>query len=171
MSTIDSSDLALARQRFLATLDVVAREARHLDWSLRRLDGETIDAQWVSALESRPETAERLEAFVSRFGRLQDTIGDKLLPRWLTALAERPASLIENLQRAERLGVIDSAEQWLATRALRNRLVHEYMSDPEAFARALIMAQAQCAMLVQTYGRFRQEAQLRLGVPGDQLPS
>ena len=36
-----------------------------------------------------PDIAERVEAFGSRFGRMQDTFAEKLLPRWLLALAEQ----------------------------------------------------------------------------------
>ena len=66
--------------------------------------------------------AERLEAFVSRFGRMQDTIADKLLPRWLLAQAETPGSQIETLNRAEKLGVLPDVEQWLEARKLRNHI-------------------------------------------------
>ena len=34
--------------------------------------------------------SERVEAFVSRFSRLQDTLGDKLIPQLLMALGENP---------------------------------------------------------------------------------
>jgi uncharacterized protein YutE (UPF0331/DUF86 family) len=50
------------------------------------------------------------------------------------AQAESPGSLIETLHRAEQLGVIDSAASWLEARKLRNRLIHEYMTDPAEFA-------------------------------------
>ncbi|TSE19016.1 hypothetical protein Talka_01780 [Tepidimonas alkaliphilus] len=158
-------------ERFLATLDIVHREGVHLRWSLQRMFGAgEPDADWVRALESRPEDAERLEAFVSRFGRMQDTIGDKLLPRWLAALSERPASMIENLRRAERLGVLDSAEEWVAARNLRNRLVHEYQTDAETFAQDLQLAQEAARLLLHTYDRLREDAHRRLGVPRDRLP-
>lgn len=61
-------------------------------------------------------------------------MADKLLPRWLLALAERPGSQIEVLNRAERLGVLEDVTAWLEARQLRNRLIHEYMTDSEAFA-------------------------------------
>lgn len=70
---------------------------------------------------------------MSRFGRMQDTIADKLFPRWLLALAETPGSQIETLNRAERLGILNSTERWLEMRNLRNRLVHEYMTDSAKF--------------------------------------
>ena len=76
-------------------------------------------------MENNPEIVESLEAFVSRFGRMQDTIADKLLPRWLLILAETPGSQIETLNRAERLDVPSNVENWLAARKLRNKLVHE----------------------------------------------
>ena len=66
--------------RFLQTLHVVSREAKHLKYSYERLFSENIDEDWVAKLEQNPEKAERLEAFISRFERMQDTIADKLLP-------------------------------------------------------------------------------------------
>lgn len=71
-------------------------------------------------LESNPDLAERVDAFVGRFGRLQDTIGDKLLPSLLVLLGERPSAAIDNLDRAERLGFIKSTEDWMTMRALRD---------------------------------------------------
>lgn len=111
--------------RFIDTLSIVVKEARHLEWSRNRLFQLPLDAHWVESLNEQPELAERLEAFVSRYGRLQDTLADKLLPRWLQALAEKPGSQIEVLNRAERLGVLDDVTAWLEARQLRNRLIHE----------------------------------------------
>ena len=68
-------------ERFLQTLEIVAREGKHLSYSWNSLFSQTIDAEWVRNLEHAPEIAEQLEAFVSRFGRMQDTVADKLLPR------------------------------------------------------------------------------------------
>jgi len=72
--------------RFLSTLEIVRREGEHLAYSWRRLYAHPIDIDWIRRLKDEPEAAEQLEAFVSRFGRMQDTIADKLLPRWLLAL-------------------------------------------------------------------------------------
>ncbi len=54
------------------------------------------------------------------------TIADKLLQRWLMALAETPGSQIEILNRAERLGVIGDVEHWLEARKRRNKIIHKY---------------------------------------------
>lgn len=157
-------------ERFLATLHIVAKESQHLEWSQQRLFGETIDRAWVESLPGRPELAERLEAFVSRYGRLQDTLGEKLLPRWLLALAEQPGSLIEVLNRAERLGVVEDVSAWLEARQLRNRLVHEYMTDSAAFTEDLRLAEAYSRMLIETYRRVRDDAHSRMKIPESQLP-
>jgi hypothetical protein len=148
--------------RFHQTLEVVGREAKHLRYSQGRLFQEDIDAAWVESLERYPELGERLEAFVSRFGRMQDTIADKLLPRWLLAVAETPGSLIEVLNRAERLGVVESTERWLQARKLRNRLIHEYMVDPTAFAADLHLAREFTDMLMKTYERVCEFAATRM---------
>jgi hypothetical protein len=156
--------------RFLQTLDIVAREGRQLLWSRERVFAQPIDRCWVAQLPDAPEIAETLEAFVSRFGRMQDTIADKLLPRWLQALAERPGSQIETLNRAERLGVLQDVTEWLEARALRNRLVHEYMTDSAAFAADLGLAYGYCLLLVDTYNRVRSDAAARLGITEAVLP-
>lgn len=159
-----------ARQRFLTTLRIVQREGEHLRYSWHRLFDQTIDAEWVVSLDRDPERAERLEAFVSRFGRMQDTIATKLLPRWLMALAEEPGSQIETLNRAERLGVLESADRWLEARQLRNRLIHEYMESPEDFAANLQLARELSLMVLATYNRTREDAVTRLGIPASELP-
>lgn len=156
--------------RFLDTLNIVSREGRHLAYSWRRLYQEDISETWVRELEARPDIAERLEAFVSRFARMQDTIADKLLPRWLMALAETPGSQIEVLNRAERLGVLDSTEVWLEARKLRNRLIHEYMTSPAEFADGLLLAKDYALMLMDTHENLRRDARSRLNLPESRLP-
>jgi hypothetical protein len=156
--------------RFLHTLKVVEREGAHLAYSWQRLFAEPVSGLWVRKLEQHPELAERLEAFVSRFGRMQDTMADKLFPRWLMALAETPGSQIETLNRAERLGVVESVEAWLEARKLRNRLVHEYMEEPDDFAEDLMLAKDYTVMLLDTYGRIRTFAASRMELTDARLP-
>ena len=91
----------------------------------------------AGALADNVDEAERVEAFVGRFGRLQDTLGDKLLPLYLQALGERLGATIDNLDRAEKLGLIPASDDWLAMRKLRNQMVHEYIEDRATLADAL----------------------------------
>ena len=91
----------------------------------------------AAQLEDDPDLAERVEAFVGRFGRLQDAVGDKLLPLLLTALGEKSSAAIDNLDRAERLALLKSADEWMVMRNLRNQMVPEYVEDPVVLTSAL----------------------------------
>lgn len=136
------------RLQFLAR--VVRKECGHLAHTDQRLFELPFSVERARQLDSNPETAERVEAFVGRFGRLQDTLGDKLLPLLLAALGETTAAMIDNLDKAERLGLINSADDWLAMRKLRNQMVHEYVEDPEILASALQSGHGFVATLVAT---------------------
>ena len=74
---------------------------------------------------------------MSRFGRLQDTVGDKLLPFFLTALAESPGLSIDSLDKAENFGFIESADGCMEMRRLRNQMLQENNEDSAASASAL----------------------------------
>ncbi len=123
------------RLQFLAR--VVRKECKHLITTDQRLFGGLFTLEHARQLEEDLDLAERLEAFVGRFGRLQDTVGDKLLPLLLAALGEKPSAAIDNLDRAERLGLIHSADEWMTMRNLRNQMVHEYVEDPVVLTSAL----------------------------------
>ncbi len=116
---------------------VVRKECRHLVSTDQRLFDVPFSADRAASLETDLELAERVEAFVGRFGRLQDTIGDKLLPLLLAALGETPGAAIDNLDRAERLGLLESTEAWLVMRQIRNQMVHEYVEDLAVLVSAL----------------------------------
>jgi hypothetical protein len=127
-----------ARLRFLA--DVVMAEAKHLLITDKRLFIVPMTADRAQTLGSDIDLAERTDAFVARFGRLQDTLADKLLPALLDALAEPVSTAIDNLNRAERLGWISSVSVWLAARRVRNRMIHEYVADAAELASTLTFA-------------------------------
>ena len=116
---------------------VVRKECKHLSTTDQRLFGSQFTLEQATRLEEDPDLAEQVEAFVGRFGRLQDTVGDKLLPLLLTALGEKPSTAIDNLDRAERFGLIKSADEWMTMRNLRNQMVHEYIEDPTVLSSAL----------------------------------
>jgi hypothetical protein len=105
--------------------------ARRFRWAMTRLQ------------PLRPLTPEKLAAlnpldlavcdqFVTRFGKLQDTMGAKLLPAILELTKEQGnlAAFIDKLNRLEKIGAIPSAAQWLKWREMRNQFAHEYPEDP-----------------------------------------
>ena len=91
-----------ARLQFLCR--VVQKEARYLQETDARLFTDFFTPEAIERIDSDPVLAERLDAFVSRFGRLQDTLADKFLPALLDAMAETKGPAVENLDRAEKLG-------------------------------------------------------------------
>lgn len=147
------------RLQFLAR--VVRKECQHLTTTDGRLFQDEFTLDHAKRLETDHDLAERVEAFVSRFSRLQDTVGDKLLPVLLVALGETLGAAIDNLDRAERLGWVESADDWLAMRNLRNQMVHEYVEDPAVLISALQTGHVFVQALIHTADKMLAEIQLR----------
>jgi len=135
------------RLRFLA--ETVLAEAALLMSTDARLFSVPMTPERAESLRADQDLAERVDAFVARFGRLQDTLGDKLLPRLLEWLAEPVGPAIDNLARAERLDLIRSGEEWIEARQLRNFMIHEYVRDSATLASALQRGHAAVEMLTQ----------------------
>ena len=142
----------------LLALQLARKEAAHLSYTHRTLFAMQIDAVWVQQLAAQAELAEKVEAFVSRFGRLQDHLGEKLIPRFATLLGESPKSLLDVLSYAEKMQWLASAESFISARKLRNLLVHEYMADAELFLAALLEAQGAAQMLFSTVEAIEAQA-------------
>ena len=142
----------------MLALDLAEKEVAHLTYTSRTLFAQKIDLQWVQALPTREDLAEKIDAFVGRFGRLQDHIGEKLIPRFAALLGSAPKSLLDNLAYAEKAGWIDSAEEFVGARKLRNLLVHEYMTEAELFLEALQAADAATNMLIDVVTKIKQQA-------------
>jgi hypothetical protein len=150
-----------ARMRLAHLCRVVDRECRHLLDTTGRLFVPGFDLARVKVLETDPVLAERVEAFVGRFGRLQDTLGDKLIPAVMAALGERLGPVADVLDRAERLGYIRSADDWFSMRSLRNQMVHEYVEDASVLWGALQAGRDFVPDLVSTARRLLDEAESR----------
>ncbi|PIS19621.1 MAG: hypothetical protein COY36_02415 [Zetaproteobacteria bacterium CG_4_10_14_0_2_um_filter_55_20] len=147
------------RLQFLAR--VVRKECQHLSTTDSRLFGALFSQEEASMLDANPDLAERVEAFVGRFGRLQDTVGDKLLPLLLNILGEKTSAAIDNLDRAERLELLQSADEWMAMRNLRNQMVHEYVEDPIVLFSALQSGHTFVPVLIDTANRMIAEIERR----------
>ena len=105
----------LQRLQFLAR--VVSKEIAHLRLTDQRLFTMPFSRDRASQLSDNVDLAERVDAFVSRFSRLQDTVGDKLLPNYLSASGELTGSktsvsaLYHPVPTASR-GMLRSAATW-----------------------------------------------------------
>ena len=149
----------LQRLKFLTR--IVRKEIDHLRQTDERLFAEPFTRQKVENLESDIDLAERVDAFVSRFGRLQDTVGDKLLPQYLSAVGEKTGAAVDNLNRLEKLDLIQSAETWLTLRNMRNEMVHEYIEDLDILANALNKGHEHVKTLVNDAERILSDIALR----------
>lgn len=112
----------------------------------------------MQALAQRPALAEKVEAFVSRFGRLQDHVGEKLLPRFAAQVGNDPKTMIDTLAFSERAELLADARAFIASRRSRNALVHAYMQDAQLFLDSLIEALQVCDLLFETVDRVRAQA-------------
>lgn len=150
---------SLERLRFLVR--IVEKQIKLLHRSDQTLFS-SIQKPWsLAELESDDLLANAVETFVARFGRLQDILGDKLLPRLLKALGENPSSFADNLDLAEKLGWMESVSDWLSVRALRNQMIHEYLEDLHILKIALEKAHAFVPKLIQVANNLIQEINRR----------
>lgn len=149
----------MERLRFLVR--IVRKQIKLLHRSDQTLFS-SIQKPWsLAELESDDLLANAVETFVARFGRLQDILGDKLLPRLLKALGENPSSFADNLDLAEKLGWMESVSDWLGMRALRNQMIHEYLEDLHILKIALEKALAFVPRLIQVANNLIQEINRR----------
>jgi len=139
--------------RLKQLLILVSKEDEHLQ-AVRQCffkNLHELDIAWVKKLNAKPESIDQLESFAAKFSRMQDTIVDKLLPQLLKAAGEKPGSAIDNLNRAERLHLVENSDEWIAIRGLRNLLVHEYIESPEEMLTALQKAREFTDQMHKTY--------------------
>lgn len=74
-----------------------------------------------------------LDMFTTRFSKLQDFIGNKIFPLFLELLQEdtEGKSTLDRLHKLEKLGYLNSTDEWIAMRSSRNSLAHDYPDNPE----------------------------------------
>lgn len=133
---------------------VVIKKCNYLIYTDEGLKQTDPQFRWLDAVEQNADLTERLDAFVSRFCRLQDTLGDKLLPAYLSMQLEPIGTVLDNLNRAEKLGLIAS----IKARSLRNNLVHEYAEDVELLRQSILHALELVPMLETVTQKLCQES-------------
>lgn len=77
-----------------------------------------------------------IELLTSRFGKLQDFIGKKLINVFLEQNEEDTNNLtmLDKINKLERFGLIENASVWGMMRETRNHIAHEYPDSPELTA-------------------------------------
>ena len=88
------------------------------------------------------EKIKTIDAFIFRFIKLQDFMGDRLFKDILKIVGEYKdnMSLIDILDKLEKLEIIKDADHWINYRAIRNKLTHEYPDNQEEVIEGINLA-------------------------------
>lgn len=103
----------------------------------------------LAALETDSQLRQLTDQILFRFMKLQDTLGERMIPATLAHLAEpfEAWPMRDRLDRLEKLGFLDVTD-WLLWREARNRLAHEYPDAPAVrYAQLLAAIQAATGLL------------------------
>jgi len=79
----------------------------------------------------RVEERAILEASLKRFASLQDYLGSKIFPLLLELAGISSSKMSEVLFYIEKEEIIDSFENWVELREIRNNLEHDYPDELE----------------------------------------
>lgn len=111
------------------------------------------------------EVVKTIDSFIYRFIKIQDKMGDKLFPGFLQLLQEyeRNMALIDVLNTLERLEIIESAEEWVDFRKLRNTLTHEYPDNEEEIISTLKLALEAYNIIKKVYSSIIEDVRNRGG--------
>ena len=83
----------------------------------------------------KPQQKAVLDAYLKRFASLQDFLGAKIFPLLLEVAGISANKMSEVLSLIEKEEIIDSIENWIELREVRNELEHDY---PEELKDALL---------------------------------
>lgn len=88
------------------------------------------------------EKVKTTDAFIFRFIKLQDYMGETLFKRVLESIGEYKdsMSLLDELDKLEKLEIIKNAEEWMHFRKIRNILTHEYPDNAEQISQGITAA-------------------------------
>lgn len=138
-----------------SAIEIADRHCGVLAAALHDLDeGPPLSADLL--VKDDPQLLRLLDQIQSRFTKLQDHLGNRLFPALLDALAEDTRlSMLDRLARLEKLGYIETSDTWLALRATRNRLAHDYPSSPDELAAEVLHAVAAARTLVALWSQLR----------------
>jgi uncharacterized protein YutE (UPF0331/DUF86 family) len=93
------------------------------------------------SLELSADDLESFEALTSRFARFSDILTQKAFRAIETLDLDEPGTVRDRIHRAEKKGLIESAEKFIEIRLLRNEIAHEYKPESvyDIFERVLLL--------------------------------
>lgn len=92
----------------------------------------------TTVIKMRADDLAWTELLLSRFGKLQDFIGAKIIDAFFEINFENTSNLtiLDKVHRLEKLEILE-AQTWKDMRETRNHIAHEYPDQPELTARYL----------------------------------
>lgn len=136
-------------------IDLLKEELAFLDQSLVTLM-KSVD-KCTSLLNKEDYTFEEMESFdslTSKFGRTSDLFTQKILRTIWILLHEPFVPFIDQANMAEKMYIIDSAEDLIEIRDLRNQITHEYL--PEAIYDMMPDVIKMCHLLTSNIEKTKQ---------------
>jgi uncharacterized protein YutE (UPF0331/DUF86 family) len=101
------------------------------------------------------EEQDRFESLTAKFARLSDLIvkqAIKLID--ILDLDEAPETIRDAINRAEKKGLVSSAQEFAEIRKLRNRIAHEYAESDEDVAGIYVECLRATPLLFDSVGRI-----------------
>ncbi len=142
------------------SMETADRHNKRLTWAIKKM------------ANIMPLTADRFEkltddelaffdVFSTRFSKLQNILGTKVLPAILEVTQEpgEYPTFIDKLNRLEKMGAIPSADEWTEFREIRNQFTHDYPDDPQLNANLLNNAYTQGKKLQSTFAYIKKYIQ------------
>ncbi|WP_422445218.1 MULTISPECIES: hypothetical protein [unclassified Endozoicomonas] len=142
--TLNTSYLKLLTQNWFQA----CRTATRLSVSVVRLKAD-LPLTADDLQNADEDLMEKLDAFRVRYGDLQDCLGGKVFRTLLMAEDEEPVSMADILNRIEKRGILDSADQWRQWREIRNAFAHDYPEAEAERVNALNMAWQNTPLLLK----------------------
>lgn len=136
--------------------DICDLHAKRLSAALHELEPVfPLTRKYYEAIEL--PTLALLELMMSRFAKLQDTMGQRVFPLLLEAKGEDIAqkSFIDRLNLLERLGILKDQEEWMRFRELRNFVAHEYPDKMDLLVENINRAQKASWRLLEVWSNMR----------------
>lgn len=141
------------------TLALLYEELEYLDKSQHSLKLSLEKSKTIGTKKEYSfEEMETFDSFTSKFGRTSDLYTQKILRTIWMLLHEAFLPFIDLLNKAEKLGIINSADSLLEIRDLRNQITHEYI--PEAITDLIPEVMEKCKDLfinIETTKTFIQQ--------------
>jgi len=103
------------------------------------------------------DEVKNIDQYLFRFSKLQDTLGDKLFRIIIQDFVENIEQLtfIDILNRLEKIGIINDAQEWKTLREYRNNISHQYDDEPIEMAEAINNIFSQKDIIIKIYQKIK----------------